>query len=285
VNRPSRYLLLCLAIATGSIPAAAQSNALVDSTNVGQAAKPFTFEIVSIHPYPSNVLPYAAVEYLPDGLRLHGMNLGSIIRIVYSKPGSISNLSTEVQNAPAWFYTDKFDIEARVAKEDQNAWQQGEKDDLGSAVVRSALSAMLADRARLAVHLTTHDGPCLDLVVGSHGPKLSPTVPGAIATVPGKTNKVGDGFSIMGDGSERFVGVSMADLTTRLSRAGGWQTVIQDKTGLTGRYDFTLPYYGNDPEVTGLDRMPVSSIGLALKPGKAPVTVINIDHIEKPDAN
>ena len=229
------------------------------------------------------------MEYLPDGINLHGLSVGEIIRRIYSSPNTNSNLTTEVQNAPAWFYTDKYDIEARVAREDLQTWQkaqEGPGSELRTEVLLAeALRTALKDRSRLAVHLTTDEKPCLDLVVGSHGPKLSTTVPGAVRPVPGKTNKAGDGFAIMQDGTEHFVGVTMADLAARLSRASSWQTIIQDKTGLTGRYDFTLPYYSNDPEVTGLDRMPVSGIGLALKPGMAPVTVINIDHIERPDAN
>jgi len=284
VNRRPRCLLLCLAIVAGSFPAAAQGNALTTSTNAGQTTKPFTFEVVSIHPYASSALPYAAVEYSPDGLGFHGMSLGSLIRIIYSQPSSNSNLSTEVQNAPAWFYTDKYDIEARVAKEDQKAWQE-QKNGISSPLARAALSAMLEDRAKLTVHLTTKQGNCLDLTVGSHGPRLQTAAPALPKIVPGKTFKFGDGISIQETSSERFFGVSMADLVQRLSRAASFQTIIQDKTGLTGRYDFTLPWYGDDPEIVGLDRMPVSGIGLVLKPGQAPVTVINIDHIERPDAN
>jgi len=229
------------------------------------------------------------VQFLPDGISFHDLSLGEIVRRIYSQPGTNSNLTTEVQNAPTWFYTDKYDIEARVAHEDLETWQKAQ-DGSGSdfrteTLLAEALQAALKDRSRLAVHLTTDEKPCLDLVVGSHGAKLEPTVPGAVKPVPGKTYKAGDGFAIQQDGAEHFVGVTMGDLAARLSRANGWQTIIRDKTGITGRYDFTLAYYGNDPEVTGLDRMPISSIGLALKPGKAPITIINIDHIEKPDAN
>jgi uncharacterized protein (TIGR03435 family) len=63
---------------------------------------------------------------------------------------------------------------------------------------------------------------------------------------------------------------------------------IQDKTGLTGRYDFTLPWYDYNhyPEISDpLDRMPITSIGLMLQRGKGPGFLINIDHIEKPSPN
>ena len=65
---------------------------------------------------------------------------------------------------------------------------------------------------------------------------------------------------------------------------------VQDKTGLTGRYDFTLPWYDYVHHPTSeirdpLDRMPINSIGLMLKRGKGPGFIINIDHIEKPSPN
>ena len=191
----------------------------------------------------------------------------------------------EVRNAPPWVYSEHYDLNARVALDDQKAWRQVENNIFSSEIMQTALRAVLRDRFKLATHLTTDQKPCLDLVVGAHGPKLQTASSVQPKIVPGKTSRVGDGISIQENGSERFFGVSMADLAARLSKTSGGQTIIQDKTGLSGRYDFTLPYYGQDPEVTGLDRMPISSIGLVLKPGMAPVTVINIDHIERPDAN
>jgi len=225
-------------------------------------------------------------EYLPDGYKLYGMSIGSIIGLAYTPADGYVNLSSEIRNAPAWLFTDKYDIDARVAQEDQQAWQKAvDRDEIDSPLAHSALLAALQERAKLAVHITSDQKPCLDLVVGSHGAKLKPTVPGEVKVVPGKTSKLGDGFDIQQDGSERFVGVSMTGLASRLVRAAGGQTLIQDKTGLSERYDFTLPFYAQDPDGTGLDRMPVSSIGLALKQGKAPITVVNIDHIQKPDPN
>jgi uncharacterized protein (TIGR03435 family) len=282
VNRSSRHLLFCLAIASGSFPAAAQSNALIGSTNAGQAAKPFTFEVVSIRPHAPGA--DRGTDYLPDGYRLKGLSLGYMIDLAYMAKSGYMGLSTEVRNGPAWLYSELYDLDARVAPEDQAAWQKAQN-GATSELVRSGVLAVLQDRAKLAVHITEDQKPCLDLTVGSHGARLNPTVPGAVKIVPGKTSKLGDGFAIQQDGSERFVGVTMTGLASRLARAGDWKAIVQDKTGLTGRYDFTLPFYSQDPDVVGLDRMPISGVGLVLKPGKAPITVINIDHIERPDAN
>jgi len=78
----------------------------------------------------------------------------------------------------------------------------------------------------------------------------------------------------------------LASVLTRLTK----DYPVQDKTGLPGRYDFTLPWYSPQQHPTSeisnpLDRMPMSSIGLALKMGKGPGFVIDIDHIERPSPN
>ena len=62
---------------------------------------------------------------------------------------------------------------------------------------------------------------------------------------------------------------------------------VRDKTGLTGRYDFTLELI-DEPGHRNQDALynyPVDHLGLALKPGKETRAKLVIDHIEKPSAN
>jgi bla regulator protein blaR1 len=90
-------------------------------------------------------------------------------------------------------------------------------------------------------------------------------------------------------------------LVTVLARTLG-RTVV-DKTGLTGRYDFSLEYApeeGGPPPAGGAGGAPPpppadsgpsiftalqEQLGLKLESTKGPVDVIVIDHIEKPTAN
>jgi len=58
----------------------------------------------------------------------------------------------------------------------------------------------------------------LDLVVGKHGANLKKTVPGAVEPVKLKTFKLGDGFYIEDSGQRQFVGVSIEELATLLTR-------------------------------------------------------------------
>jgi len=93
------------------------------------------------------------------------------------------------------------------------------------------------------LHTTTVELPYWNIVVGKHGATLKETVPGAIKPVVGKSNAAGKGFYIQDSGKRQFVGVSMPDLATVLMRLTH-DYPVQDKTGLSGRYDFILSWYG-----------------------------------------
>ena len=63
---------------------------------------------------------------------------------------------------------------------------------------------------------------------------------------------------------------------------------VYDGTGLTAKYDFTLNFAnegrGQQPEFDAAPDVRVAvqeQLGLRLEPGKGPVDVIVVDHIEK----
>jgi uncharacterized protein (TIGR03435 family) len=56
---------------------------------------------------------------------------------------------------------------------------------------------------------------------------------------------------------------------------------VVDKTGLTGNYLFFLQWGADEDFRDGVAQV----MGLRLEPRKAPIEVLVIDHIEKPDAN
>ncbi len=91
----------------------------------------------------------------------------------------------------------------------------------------------------------------------------------------------------------------MVELTRILSQRLGHN--VLDKTGLTGKYDFTCKWPreegpgsmldggegGNAPESSGPSIFTViqEQLGLKLESHKAPVEVLVIDHVEAPSAN
>jgi bla regulator protein blaR1 len=78
---------------------------------------------------------------------------------------------------------------------------------------------------------------------------------------------------------------------------------VVDATGLTGKYDFKLTWTPNrgdfasgsraaspgepasEPEGTPFLEAIKEQLGLKLKPGKAPLKVLIIDHVERPSGN
>ncbi len=72
--------------------------------------------------------------------------------------------------------------------------------------------------------------------------------------------------------------------------------MVLDKTGLTGKYDFTLQYVpeqiavtpaadASDSSDTSIFKALQEQLGLKLESGKAPIEIIVIDHIERASGN
>jgi uncharacterized protein (TIGR03435 family) len=169
------------------------------------------------------------------------------------------------------------------------------------------LQALLADRFKLSIHRETKELPVYALVAAKNGPKLQEAK--ADATYPngikGPDGVARGGMMRIGGGEVTGQGLPIANLTRMLSQQLG-RTVI-DKTGLTGKYDFTLqwtPDESQGPMFKGADGAPPGGnpappessgpslftaiqeqLGLKLESQKGPVEIIVIDHVEKPSQN
>jgi uncharacterized protein (TIGR03435 family) len=197
---------------------------------------------------------------------------------------------------PDWANTERYDIDARISDEDRAEWQ---KPEAQKVMLQSMLQAMLAERCKLVVHREVKDATVSLLVVVKGGIKFKETDPkvdppsgiklpwgGVMAINPSK-----DGMRI------NMYGTSMATLAAWLSSMGAGRT-IQDKTGLTGKYDITLkfPAYNapasNEPKGvvsaddpgSGIYSM-LNDLGLKLESSKGPVETLVIDHMERPSEN
>jgi len=88
-----------------------------------------------------------------------------------------------------------------------------------------------------------------------------------------------------------YYNATMNEFAASFSFVAG--AVIQNKTGLSGRYDIllndTLPIQGAEPELyrslKPAERYDFSSSGLRLQQTKVPITDLVIDHIERPTLN
>ena len=143
---------------------------------------------------------------------------------------------------------------------------------------------LLTDRFKLSFHRSKKQLSVYALKPEKDGPKLTRS----------NDDPKEYGHSIMRSGAHggltiTFINYSMTDFVMMLMTAGEDRQVI-DKTGLKGRFDFSLTYApdplasdaGTAPDITYAVQQ---QLGLKLQPAKAPVEVFAIDHVERPSAN
>jgi bla regulator protein BlaR1 len=208
---------------------------------------------------------------------------------------------------PKWVSTDSFTIHARRPGNPT-------KDQM-----RLMVQSLLADRFQLAVHFETQQVPVLALTLakpGKTGPRLRPHAEGPSCDAPGAPSPESAstkrpevfphecsvyGLSRRPDhtllaGSRNttidLLAASLASLPDGLDRP------VVNRTGLTGKYDFTIEWTP-DSNVSGAnaaEAQPAAQgttfleavkeqLGLRLEPTKAPHDVLVIDHVEKPSEN
>jgi uncharacterized protein (TIGR03435 family) len=144
------------------------------------------------------------------------------------------------------------------------------------SMMREMLGTLLADRFKLTFHRDTKQLASLSLVVAKGGPKLRAShedAPGILR--PSKSAMVAQH-------------ATLAEFVRTLS--GPLRTPVVDKTGLTGRYDFTVDlssYFastkaGEQPDITGIVMSALrEQLGLNLESRKEPVEILVIDHVER----
>ena len=243
------------------------------------AATP-TFEVTSIKRSPEGASGFSFGRQPGGRWAMTNSSIGRLIRSAYPSV-------RDVVGAPAWVSEDRYDITARA--EGTSALAQ----------IEQMLRALLADRFRLIGHEVMEERPVYALVVAAaDGKPGAAVVPSTIdcdairtARLQGKEVNLpvradgGPACGWNGNGETyRFGGTPMSRLATEMLGQVDNRFVI-DRTGLTGRYDFTLRYAleptpgGDLPSLfTALQEQ----LGLKLVPDRAPVPVLVIDRIERP---
>jgi uncharacterized protein (TIGR03435 family) len=270
------------------------SVAAMGSTQVqGQGSAAPAFEVASIkpsNPDPSNPLSALPLIMPAPGGRMAATNVGlrNLVLAAYELQ------DFQLVGGPSWVTSRKFDLNAKAASPDATM-----KD------MAPMLKTLLADRFQLRTHTETREVPVGVLVVARGDGKLGPKMKVSTANCPSveeQGQKVQEAMSkgglaslqsLMTAGGEcsimpampaggnlaaglglRMTGQPISTLVALLTQFTG--KTIQDKTGLTGRYDFELTF---DPEV--LMRL-VSQMGInipagALPPSNAPSLLTSLN--------
>src|ERR1700722_1241437 len=193
------------------------------------------YEAVSIRPNKSIHNPTPAAEFRPDGFTASNVTLQTLIQQAYGVQ------AYQISGAPDWLNRDRYDLEAKLDNSLADELSKGDVNQLG-AEQQPMLLELLADRFRLSVHRETRELPVYALVIGKNGSKLHEATPGD--TYPdGLKDAMGNGHGeIMRwlRGQVIGQGISLEFLAHQLSRELG--RLVLDRTGLSGRYDFTLQW-------------------------------------------
>jgi bla regulator protein blaR1 len=233
-----------------------------------------------------------AMMYSPSGFKAMNTSLQALIQEAYGVQAN------QIAGGPDWIKTALFDLE--IGPQDDKSATSGMSivQRLEQSKIRNQrlLQAALAERFKLALHPETRELPTYALVVGDEGSKLQPAKPASSYPdlVMGPEGKPLDkSFRIKLDGSRSGLearGITTADIASHLARELG--TVVVDKTGLAGTYDFSLNWKsdrnGNfntpasDASLPSLSTALQEQLGLKLEPQKGPMQVLVIDHAERP---
>jgi uncharacterized protein (TIGR03435 family) len=242
-----------------------------------QQAAPPTFEVASIKPGDPNSRQVSVGIRQGGRFSTTNASLETLIGFAYDVRNH------QISGGPNWLDSAKFDIDAKP--DGATPIPPG---PAGAPRMRLLVQSLLADRFKLATHKETREEQVYELVLNKGGSKLR-EVPD-----PGLSRPNG---LRLGRGELIGTAAPMSLLANQLSQRMG-RSVI-DKTGLGGRYDFTLkwtPDEGAPP--TGPDATPPADtsgpsiftavqeqLGLRLQSARGPVEILVIDHAEKPDAN
>jgi uncharacterized protein (TIGR03435 family) len=230
--------------------------------------------------------------YKPTGGRFFAdFALVTYIRFAYKLALTQEQVEAMIGNLPKWVSTDRFAIDARAENPTPT------KDQM-----RLMMQSLLADRFKLQAHYETHEMPVYALTLskaGRIGSKLRPHSEG-----PGCGSGDANVFPPRCDVYELMAGPN------GLNRAGSRNTTMEliagalptfsrlgrpviDRTGLNGRFDFTLEWSPeaanpeNPPDLPGptfLDALR-EQLGLRLESTRGPVKTLVIDHVERPSEN
>jgi uncharacterized protein (TIGR03435 family) len=224
-----------------------------------------------------------------DGYRATNVTLYTLIKAAYGMG------LDRIEGLPVWSKTERYNIDARI---DGNLYSQLvtlDQQHLENAR-RKMLQAMLADRFGLKVHYEPRELPGYALILANSGSKLKESTPDEV--YPGMPDGLMQVFFLEGRITGKGAAINL--LVQRLSSEVGH--VVIDKTGLAGRYDFTLKCrpgeiraltdgdgWANVPETEDSGPSLFSALeeqlGLKLLSQKGQVEVLVIDKLDKPTQN
>ena len=255
---------------------------LLGSLNLAVRAQPQSpaprFEVASIKRWSPPTTPVT-------GIRASAAPVGSG---VFNRSTTVARLIAEayevqefqLSGAEEWVRTERYDVAARAGRE------------VSQAELREMVKALLADRFKLQVRTESREMPILELRVAR------------------SDGRVGRNLHDCSDPNDKE-GISTPDKPFRAPRNGGvatsdcangvrnlatiatrrLQTIVVDKTGLTGQWRFDF-YYSSEnlserlnPDLPSFEGAIREQLGLRLDRTSGPAPVVVIESVERPTPN
>jgi uncharacterized protein (TIGR03435 family) len=191
--------------------------------------------------------------------------------------------SRQIVGAQPWMTSERYDVTGTPTASGVPNERQ----------LRAMLQSLLADRFKLTFHRETRNLPAYVITVAPGGPKN---------LTRNTTNPDGlPGMIFRGLGNLPVSNATFAEFANVMQTAVLDRPVV-DRTGLPGRYDFTLTWTADDSQFAQMGvRVPPPSgdpnappglftaiqeqLGLRLESTNAPVEALIIDRVEKPSDN
>lgn len=226
------------------------------------------------------VLEVATIKPTDPSMTRDGINLRGRQFVVENKTvefmltAAYGLQARQVIGAPAWFSSDKYDVDGVPDVEGQPSLKQ----------MQSMLKKLLADRFGLVFHWDKKEMNVYAISAAKTGPKITKSLgdPNGIPSQNGNGNANGR--------VDRYTNVTMKDFAFILQFF--MDKPVVDQTGLQGRFDFVLKWTPNEATVAdpataspGIFTAMQEQLGLKLESVRAPADVLVVDKLERPSEN
>lgn len=226
-----------------------------------------SFDVASVKPTNPNARTPIDLRITGGRLVVTNNTLSDLVRVAFGVA------YYQISGGPAWFKTDRFDIEAKAGGEPSHDQMM------------AMLQTLLADRFQLKFHRETKEGTVRVLTVANGGPKLKPAKDGDPSFIRTYRNTPpelpGVSYTEVGQNA------SLSQLTATLG--GIVQGPVVDQTGIKGNFDFRFDYVTDDASIdepgAKISDAVRDQLGLKLSAQKGPVEILTIDRAEKPSGN
>ena len=254
------------------------------------AEKKVGFEVATIKLAAPDAAPkYQMLRPSPDRISIPSMTLTWLIYTAY---GEGMNTALPLRGGPEWRNQTAYAIEAKAPQPSTLHQMQ------------AMLRTLLEDRFGLKLHTETQTANFYALVLDRSDGKLGPNVhpwdgtclDGRAPTEdddPAYARCLGDLYRPSGlfvDGATMFTGAELLSLPASRNLLG---RIVQDRTGLTGRYrlEVKYPFFQARPDPTAPDSRPSlftvirEQWGMRLEPAQGPLKVLMVDSAQRPTEN